>query len=117
MQNALIYGIVAALSFIGFVSILYFLMLFIYRPKGNSRYIIKIPHDTERGKIESLVYGTYFKKLIFGDLVFDEVEFDKSELSDEEIKIANIIINEMDLYINCKNKNNDNREDNDERDS
>ena len=115
MQNALICGIVAALSFIGFVSILYFIMLFVYRPKGKSRYIIKIPHDAERGEVEALVYGTYFRKLIFGDLVFDDVEFDKSELSDEEADIANVIIKEMDSYINVRNSNN--REDNDERKS
>ena len=113
MQNALICGIVAALSFIGFVSILYFLMLYIYRPKGNSRYIVKFPHDAERGEIEALVYGTYFKKLIFGDLIFDEIRFDKSALSEEEADVADVIIKETDSYINVRNSNN--CEDNDER--
>ena len=84
-MNALVCGLVCALSFIGFVSCVYFLLLWIYRPKGNSRYIVKFPTDVKRGRIESLVYGTYFKKLIFGDLIFDEAEIQTDGLSDKDI--------------------------------
>ncbi len=100
MQNALVCGLVAALSFIGFVCIIYFLMLCFYRPKGNSRYIIKIPPNSDRGEVESLIYGVYFKKMIFGDLIFDEIVIDKSALSDEEKKLVDVIISEKDIYIN-----------------
>ena len=55
MQHAFIYGLVAALSFIGFVSLIYTALLFVYRPKGRSRYIIKIPHGFEQGDIETLM--------------------------------------------------------------
>ena len=106
MQNALVCGIVAALSFIGFVCIVYFLMLYFYRPKGNSRYVIKIPPNSDRGTIESLIYGVYFKKMIFGDLIFD----DKSSLSDDEKELIDIIINETDIYINIINSRNDSEE-------
>lgn len=114
-MNALVCGLVCALSFIGFVSCVHFLLLWIYRPKGNSRYIVKFPTDVKRGRIESLVYGTYFKKLIFGDLIFDEIEFDSSALSEEEKHIADVIIDEMKIYINAKNNCKDNCEEKDER--
>lgn len=110
MQNALVCGIVAALSFIGFVCIVSFLMLYFYRPKGNSRYVIKIPPNSDRGTIESLIYGVYFKKMIFGDLIFDDIIIDKSSLSDEEKELIDIIISETDIYINIINPENDSEE-------
>lgn len=110
MQNALVCGIVAALSFIGFICIVYFLMLYFYRPKGNSRYVIKIPPKSDRGTIESLIYGVYFKKMIFGDLIFDDIVIDKGALSDEEKKLVDILINETDMYINLINVENDSEE-------
>ncbi len=110
MQNAFVCGIVAALSFIGFVCILYFIMLYVYRPKGNSRYIVKIPSGTKRGDTEALVYGTFFKKLIFGDLIFDSVEFDKSELNDDEKIIVDMIIDEMRSYIKIDDAESDSEE-------
>lgn len=115
MQNALVCGIIAALSFIGFVCILYFLMLYFYRSKGTGTYVIKIPPNCERGEIESLLYGAYFKKMIFGDLIFDNIEIDKSDLSDSENKLVETLIGEMEIYINLKPK--DSSEENDERQS
>ena len=81
MQNAFVCGIVAALSFIGFVCIIYFIMLWFYRPKGNSSYIIKIPSKIDRGEAESLIYGAYLKKMIFGDLIFDDIFIDSEIMS------------------------------------
>lgn len=110
MQNALVCGIVAALSFIGFICIVYFLMLCFYRTKGNSLYVIKIPPNSDRGTVESLIYGVYFKKMIFGDLIFDDIVIDKSALSDEEKNLVDLILKESDIYINLSNS-----EENDER--
>lgn len=91
MQHALLCGLIAALSFIGFICIVYFVMLVIYRPKGNSRYIIDLPHDAKAGEYEALLYGAYFRKMIFGDLIFDTVELDKSRLTEDEIEYVNKI--------------------------
>ena len=110
MQNAFVCGIVAALSFIGFVCIIYFIMLCLYRPKGNSSYIIKIPSKIDRGEAESLIYGAYLKKMIFGDLIFDDIIIDRSELSDEEKELVDILINETDIYINIIDAENDSEE-------
>ncbi len=98
MQNALVCGIVAALSFIGFISVIYFLLLCLYRPKGNSRYVLKIPPNCKRGELESLIYGAYLKKMIFGDLIFDEIAVDKSLLSDEEKQLVDQLISENIYY-------------------
>lgn len=110
MQNAFVCGIVAALSFIGFVCIIYFIMLCFYRPKGNSSYIIKIPSKIDRGEAESLIYGAYLKKMIFGDLIFDDIIIDRSELSDEEKELVDILISETDIYINIIDAENDSEE-------
>lgn len=98
MQNALVCGVVAALSFIGFITVIYFLLLCLYRPKGNSRYVLKIPPNFKRGEAEALIYGAYFKKLIFGDLIFDEIIIDKSLLSDEEKQLVDKLISENKYY-------------------
>ena len=115
MQHAFIYGLVAALSFIGFVSLIYTALLFVYRPKGRSRYIIKIPPDSERGDIETLIYGAYFKKMVFGDLLFDKIEIDKSALSDDEKKLVDCTSEEIGYFTKIKKEDLFIGEENDER--
>lgn len=95
MLNALLYGVVAALSFIGFVCVVLFAILHFYKTGGNSKYIIRIPRSCSAGEIEKLIYGTYLKKSIFGDLIFDSVEFDESELSEDERALIGKIKNEL----------------------
>ena len=115
MQHAFIYGLVAALSFIGFVSLIYAALLFVYRPKGRSRYIIKIPHGFEQGDIETLIYGAYFKKMVFGDLLFDKIEIDKSALSEEEKMLVDCICEEIGCFTRIKKEDLFIGEENDER--
>ena len=115
MQHAFIYGLVAALSFIGFVSLIYTALMFIYRPKGRSRYIIKIPHGFEPGDIETLIYGAYFKKMVFGDLLFDKIEIDKSALSEEEKMLVDCITEEIGWFTRIKKEDLFIGEENDER--
>ena len=115
MQHAFIYGLVAALSFIGFVSLIYTALLFIYRPKGRSRYIIKIPSDSCRSDIETLIYGAYFKKMVFGDLLFDKLELDESELNDDEKQLVECICEEIGCFTRIKKEDLFIGEENDER--
>ena len=115
MQHAFIYGLVAALSFIGFVSLIYTALLFIYRPKGRSRYIIKIPSDSCRSDIETLIYGAYFKKMVFGDLLFDKLELDESELNDDEKRLVECICEEIGCFTRIKKEDLFIGEENDER--
>ena len=115
MQHAFIYGLVAALSFIGFVSLIYTALLFVYRPKGRSRYIIKIPHGFEQGDIETLIYGAYFKKMVFGDLLFDKIQIDKSALSEEEKMLVDCICEEIGCFTRIKKEDLFIGEENDER--
>ena len=115
MQHAFIYGLVAALSFTGFVSLIYTALLFIYRPKGRSRYIIKIPSDSCRSDIETLIYGAYFKKMVFGDLLFDKLELDESELNDDEKRLVECICEEIGCFTRIKKEDLFIGEENDER--
>lgn len=99
MQHAFVYGAIAALSFIGFVTLIYTVLLFVYRPKGCSEYIIRIPKDAGIGEIQRLIYGIHLKRLIFGDLIFDKTRIDSSELSEEEKNCVQQIIDELgELY-------------------
>ena len=115
MQHAFIYGLVAALSFIGFVSLIYTALLFVYRPKGRSRYIIEIPHSFEHCDIETLIYGAYFKKMVFGDLLFDKLELDESELNDDEKRLVECICEEIGCFTRIKKEDLFIGEENDER--
>lgn len=95
MQHAFVYGAIAALSFIGFVSLIYTVLLFVYRPKGHSEYIIRIPENSGIGEIQRLIYGVHLKRLIFGDLIFDKIKIDFSDLSEEEKNCVKSIIDEL----------------------
>lgn len=110
MQHAFLYGIIAALSFIGFVCIAYFIMLMIYRPKGGCRYTVVMPHNSETGTFERLLYGAYFRKMIFGDLIFDEIEIDFSELNDAEKEYAMQISDEIGCFIKTDREEKDERQ-------
>lgn len=104
MQYALMCGVVAALSFIGFVSIVYYILLFVYRPKGQSRYIIRLGADSEKCEAERLIYGAYIKKLVFGDLIFDEAEIQTDGLSDKDIELIKHLSNELGGFIKIHNE-------------
>ena len=104
MQYALMCGVVAALSFIGFVSIVYYVLLFLYRPKGQSRYIIRLSPDSEKGEAERLIYGAYIKKLVFGDLIFDEAEIQTDGLTDEETEQIKHLSDELGGFIKIHNE-------------
>lgn len=110
MQHAFLYGIIAALSLIGFVCISYFIMLMIYRPRGGCRYTVVMPHNAEAGTFERLLYGAYFRKMIFGDLIFDEIEIDFSELNDAEKEYAMQISDEIGCFIKTDREEKDERQ-------
>ncbi len=104
MQYALMCGIIAALGFIGFVSLIYYILLFAYRPKGQSRYIIRLGDDSEKGEAERLIYGAYIKKLVFGDLIFDEAEIQTDGLSCKEIELIKHLSDELGGFIKIHNE-------------
>ncbi len=104
MQYALMCGVVAALCFIGFVSLIYYILLFVYRPKGQSRYVIRLNGDYEKGEAERLIYGAYIKKLVFGDLIFDEAEIQTDGLSDKDIEPIKHLSEELGGFIKIHNE-------------
>lgn len=76
-------GVAAALAFIGFVAVIYFIALSFYKPRGNGRYIITIPPDGDRDAISSLIYGAHLRNMLFGDLISDSVIVLDNGLGDE----------------------------------
>lgn len=73
MVEALWYGFIAALTFIGIVAVLCLAVLEFFKSKGQSRYIIYITDDIADDEIRRLIYGTYLKALVFGNLIFDGI--------------------------------------------
>ena len=68
MIEAVWYGMAAALTFIGFVSLLCLTVLYIYRPEKNSAHIILIPGESDGENIMNLIYSAHLRTLIFGSL-------------------------------------------------
>ncbi len=84
MMEALCYGTVAALTFIGFVFLVYFALLRVYRPKGNGSYVLFVSADLSHDEIISLVYGAYLRNIIYGDLLSNDVFIIDDNLSEEK---------------------------------
>lgn len=83
MIEAFFYGIIASLTFIGFVSLVNFIVLHIYRPKEKGRFVLYIPNNATIEEINSLIYGAHLRNLIYGSLISEDVfvfdnSFDKS---------------------------------------
>lgn len=112
MLHAIMCAFVIALSFIGFMTLIYFLLLILYKPKGRSRYILKFKSGSENGEIERQIYGVYFKKLLFGDLIFDIIEFDDSELSENEKLTVKTVCNDIGFIFKKNNSDCSGKENN-----
>ncbi len=84
MIEALCYGIVAALTFIGFISLVYFAVLHIYKPKENGNYVIFVPEDASYDDIVSLIYGAYLRNIIYGDLLGKDIIIIDDGISDSK---------------------------------
>lgn len=95
MLNALLYGIAAALGFIGFVCVTYYFVLCFYKTGGNASCVVKLPKNSDVGLIERMIYGVYLKKNLFGDLIFDNVVIDDSELDENKKALVDNIKNEL----------------------
>lgn len=110
MQHAFAYGVICALSFIGFISIIYYVLLFVYRSKGRCSCVVRIPSGAKPSEIESMIYGSYFRKMIFGDLIYDRIYIDYNELSEEESELVKNILEKIkyclnledDIFLNCE---------------
>lgn len=73
MIEALWYGIVAALCFIGFVALVYYIVLSIYRPKKNGEYILTIPTNADRNEIRNCIYGAHLRNMMFADSMSESI--------------------------------------------
>ena len=72
-MEAVWYALVAALTFIGFVSIVFYILLKIYNPKQNGKFIISIPENANENEISFLLYAANLRSMLFGNLVFDSI--------------------------------------------
>lgn len=73
MIEALWYGFIVSLSFIGFVSILLYILLHTYAPHKNCKNIICLSDDLTENELYRMIYGVYLRRIIFGHLVPDKI--------------------------------------------
>ena len=72
-MEAVWYALVAALTFLGFVSIIFYILLRVFNPKNSAKYIITIPKNACRQEINSILYSAHLRNMLFGDLMFRSI--------------------------------------------
>lgn len=85
MIEAVWYGLIAALTFVGIVASVCLAVLTVFKPKGFGRYIIFISDDMDSEEIRRQIYGGYLKNLIFGDLIFDGINIVCGLMNEEKM--------------------------------
>lgn len=86
MIEALWYGAVAALSFIGFVALIYYIVLSVYKTKKHGEYILTIPSDCTRNELRNLIYGAHIRNMIYTDSAAQKIVVLDTGISDELFK-------------------------------
>lgn len=109
-MEAVWYALVAALTFIGFVSIVFYIMLKIYNPKQNGKYIINIPENADESEISFLFYAANLRSMLFGNLIFDSITVvsfsQSSSVTEFAAEYSNInVITESEMIISGKDEN------------
>lgn len=73
MIEALFCGLVASMAFIGFISVIYYILLHIFKSSDCASYLICIPKQMKRDDFDNLYYLLHIKSIIFGDLFFNKI--------------------------------------------
>lgn len=73
MFEALWFGFVASLAFIGFMSIVCYIILHIYPPRKYCRFVMYIPDNITEDELHSLMYGSYLRNALCGDILTKDI--------------------------------------------
>lgn len=98
-MEAVWYGAVAAFAFLGLVSVIYYIILWIYRPRGKCKYVITVTANTEKGEIGRQVYGSHLRNLIFGDLIGEGIILFNCGLNEEDSRALDNLAEEYGAVI------------------
>lgn len=88
MIEAVWYGMAAALTFIGFVSLLCLAVLRIYRPKKKNAHVVLMPCQSDTEDTVNLIYSAHLRMLIFGSLFAERVTVIDDGLSESAKKLV-----------------------------
>ena len=88
MIEAFWYALAAALTFIGFVSVLCLVILYVYRSKNKAAYIIAVSPETDIDEVPNLIYSAHLRYLIFGNLLCDGVVVIDCGLDDKKAQLV-----------------------------
>ncbi len=73
MIEAIWYGIIAVFAFMGFLSLIFYLLLYFFKPKADERNLIYIPDYYNDDDIANLIYGAYLRNIIYGGLITKDI--------------------------------------------
>ena len=73
MIEGLLYGIIVSLAFVGIVSLIYFFVLYTFRPKSNGIYIIKLTDGLTKLQIYDLIFAAQLRNMIYGGTFCSDV--------------------------------------------
>lgn len=98
-------GIMAALVFIGIVSLVYILLIHIFKPKKRGKFVVVIPSDADSEDIGSLLYGARMRTALFGDCCCGYTVAVDMGMSQKQRSLCDDICNECGNIIVCNREN------------
>lgn len=78
MIEALWYGIVVSLSFIGFISVIYIVLLHIYSPAKYGNLVVSLSENLTKHELYDAVYGLRLHKALSGITISNDLIILKS---------------------------------------
>lgn len=98
MIEALWYGTIASFTFIGFISVVIYVVLCVYNSDKIGRIVLYVADSLSTHEAFDLIYSTYVKNVLLGRLISDEIVI----VVNPESEIYRYIINLVD-ELNCVN--------------
>ncbi len=100
MIEAVWYGIIASFSFLGLLSIVFYIFLHIYKINDVGKLVLYINKNIPEHRVIDLIYGSYLRRILFGKMISDEIIVVSDNLDEDYINGLIGVANEFN-YLNC----------------
>lgn len=96
MIEAVWYGIIAAFSFLGLLSVLLYILLHIYNTNGIGKVVFYVDKNVPEHRFVDLIFSSYLRNFLFGKMISDEIIVISDSLGDDCINDFINVANELD---------------------
>lgn len=93
------YGIVASFAFIGFLFIVFILIMYFSSFDSTGKYIVHITNEMSKREIFDLIYGIIIRKSLCGDQMLSEVVLINSLTDEDKNKFFNDTCNDFNCFV------------------